>query len=158
MSNFNQNNKRTNNKERNFNDHNKVARQPKVNPNEFKAQLFLPASLSESIKTEILDVLAKTKFNKISIPVGTYRYLIESNIDADDARVCTIGYIRGYNAETEEFTLVVFSKFTDIIKSLGDIAIDLQFTQYKEKLGTITKFNILPVLYDEEDEQAESEE
>lgn len=151
MSKINQNNKKTNNKEHNnnFNERNKVAKQPKVNPNELKAPLFLPADLNENIVSEILDVLEKNRFNKISIPVGTYRNLIESNIDADDTRVCTIGYVRGYNAETEEFTVIVFSKFIDLIKSHGDIAMELQFTEYKEKLGTITKFNIVPAVYEE---------
>lgn len=151
--NANQNNERTynNNHRGRNNNRNKVAKQPKVNPNEIKAPLYLSANLSEDIINEITDVLTNTRFNKISIPLSTYRCLVDSNVDADDNRVCTIGYIRNYNAETKEFTVVVFSNFIDIIKEQGDIALELQFTKYKEGLGTITKFIIVPV-YNEESE------
>lgn len=144
-----------NNNERkynNFNERKKTNKQPKVNPNELKAPLFLSADLNENIVNEILDVLAETKFNKISMPLGTYRCLIDSDLDESDTRVCTIGYIRSFNPETKEFTVIVFSKFLDLIKEYGDIAMELQFTNHKEHLGTITKFNIVPVVYEEESE------
>lgn len=151
MTKNNQNNNRKNYNNRGEHNNNRVARQPKVNPNEFKAPLFLPASLDENVVREIIEVLSTTKFNKISIPLGTYRYNTDTTVDVNDTRVCTIGYIRNYNQETEEFTVSVFSKFTDLVKSFNDAAIELQFTMYKEKLGTITKFNIIPVIYTEEE-------
>lgn len=146
--NFNQNNNERNYNNRgrnnNFNDR-KVAKQPRVNPNEVKAPLYLPADLDKNILTEINDVLNETKFNKISIPIGTYRCLIESNVDCDDNRVRTIGYIKKYNPETKEFTIVIFENLIEKIKEQGDIAVELQFTKYKNTLGTITKFNIVPI-------------
>lgn len=154
QNNYEKNHNKNHGGRKNFN--NKVA---KVNPNEIKAPLYLPADLNENIASEILNVLTTTKFNKISIPLGIYRNCIENNVDPDDNRICTIGYIRKFDAETEEFTVVIFSKFTDIIKGLGDIAVDLMYTTYKDALGTITKFNILPVFYETDDEEAnESEE
>lgn len=155
MNKNNQNNNGKSYNNNNFNSRKKVARQPKVNPNEIKASLFLPANLNENIKNEILDVLATTKFNKISIPLGTYRFMIDSNISEDDNRICTIGYIRNYNADTKEFTVVIFSKFIDLVKGNSNVAIELQFTEYKENLGTITKFNIIPVIVDYEVEPNE---
>ena len=151
------NNGRNNNNRRgqNNNFNKKVTRQPRVNPNEIKAPLYLPADLNENIVNEITTVLTETKFNKISIPLGTYRCIIDSNVDADDARVCTIGYIRKYDAETKEFTLTLFNKFTDLIKSQGDVVVELQFTTFKEALGSITKFNIVPVVYEEVTEEVD---
>lgn len=151
------NNGRNNNNRRgqNNNFNKKVVRQPKVNPNEIKAPLYLPADLNENIVNEITTVLTETKFNKISIPLGTYRCMIDNNVDADDTRVCTIGYIRKYNAETKEFTLTLFNNFVDLIKSMGDVVVELQFTTFKEALGSITKFNIVPVVYEEVAEEEE---
>ena len=151
--NTNQNNRTNNNRGRNNNyDRKKVNKQPKVNPNEIKAPLYLPADLNENIVNEITEVLTSTKFNKISIPIGVRKCFIDNTVDANDTRVATIGYIRNYNAETCEFTVIVFGNFTNIIKELGSIAIDLQIITYKESLGTITKFNIIPVIYEETEE------
>jgi len=142
------NNEKNHNNEGRRNNFSKRDKQPKVNPNEIKLPLYLPADLDEKIANEILNVLDSTKFNKISIPVGTYRGFLE-DVDEGDNRVCTIGYIRNYNAENNEFTVVVFSKFTNTIKEFGDIAMELAFNIYKNALGTITKFNIVPVVYGE---------
>lgn len=129
-----------------------IKKNHKVNPNEIKVPLYLPADLNENTANEILKVLAETKFNKISIPVGTYRCLIDYNVDESDNRVCTIGYIRNYNIKNNEFTVVIFSKFMDFVKSMKESAIELTFTNYKDKLGTITKFNIIPVVYENEED------
>lgn len=149
------NNERNNYKGRNtnFNGRKRSSREPKVNLNEIKVPLQLPGlNLDDlNITHEIFDVLAETKFNKISIPLGTYRYLIDSTIEKDDNRICTIGYIRDYDVETDEFTVIIFDKFINLIKDLGDIAINLVFTRHVNSLGTITKFNIAPaVIYNEE--------
>lgn len=134
----------------NFNNRKKVNKQPKVNPNEIKVPLYLPADLDENIINEINNVLTTTKFDKISIPLGTYRCLIDSNVDADDARVSTIGYIRKYDAETEMFTVVIFSNFIDFFKAQSDNVVTLQFNSHKDHLRTITKFIIVPVVCDDE--------
>ena len=134
--------------------HNKKFREPRVNPNEIKASLCLPADLNENIANEIIDTINNTKFNKISIPLSTYRWIIDGVKEGSepDTRSTTIGYIRNYNAETKEFTLIVFTGFIDKVKSLGDIAIEVQFTEYKERLGTITKLNVIPVIKDTDSE------
>lgn len=150
--NYNNNRKGRNN---NFNDHKKVVKHPRVNPNEIKVPLYLPANLNENITNEILDVLAATKFNKISFPLGTYRCLVDSSVDENDTRICTIGHVRGYNAETKEFTVIVFDKFIETIKSHENVAVDLMFTTYKENLGTITKINIVPAFSEEKCEDSD---
>ena len=122
---------------------NKKPREPKVNPNEVKATLGILKPVDEKVYTEILDVLASTKFNKVSIPLGIYKSVIDSNVDADDSRITTIGYIRDYDAETKKFTVIIFKNFIDYIKDNNYSAIDLLFTVTKNgDLGTITKFII----------------
>lgn len=157
--NTNYNNNKRNNRGRNnnFDENRKAIKQPKVNPNEIKLPLYLPADLEENIVNEIFDVLSTTRFNKISVPLGTYKCLVDSDIDGDDNRVCTIGYIRNYNKENNEFTVIVFGKFLDTIKAYNDIAMELTFNKYKDSLGTITKFNIVPVYYEEESEDGTEE-
>lgn len=128
----------------NFNDNRRNNKVKKVNPNEITIPLYLPADLDENIINEIIDVLESTKFNKISVPLGTYRYLIDSNANADDDRISTIGYIRNYNKETKEFTVITFGRFAELLKEKNCTVIELMFTIYKDSLGTITKFNFVP--------------
>ena len=126
----------------NFNNK-KFNKKPRVNPNEVKASLCISKVITEDMYREIIDVLANTKFNKISIPLGIYRNAIDSNVDADDVRITTIGYIRDYNTETYEFTVVIFKNFIDYIKKIENPVIDLLFTETRNgTLGTITKFVI----------------
>lgn len=156
--NQNNNGKKYNNNGGRNNNRNKVNMQSKVNPNEIKVPLYLPADLNKNIINEIIDVINTTKFDKISIPLGTYRCLIDSNADANDNRISTIGYIRKYDTETEMFTVVIFNNFIDLFKSKSDNAITLQYNSYKDHLGTITKFNIVPVFYEDESENDEIDE
>jgi hypothetical protein len=129
-----------------FNGNKKFFKKPKTNPNEIKAPLIINKVINEDMYTEILDILASTKFNKVSIPIGMFRALLDSNVDADDARVTTVGYIRNYNAETKEFTVVIFKGYMEQIKKHNKYAADLVFTEHpKGGLGTITKFTIYPV-------------
>ena len=141
MSNYRNNNERNQNR-RGYNNK-KANKQPKVNPNEIKVPLCLPVDLNDDVKNEIYDVLTNTKFDKISIPLGIYRSLIE-DCEEGDTRVCTIGYIRKYDTESTEFTVIVFNKYLDIIKELGmeNIVLELTFNTYNNTLRTITKFNI----------------
>ena len=113
-----------------------------------EAKLALPADISDELKEEILQVLKSTRFSKISIPLSTYRYLVDSSVKADEKpiRVTTVGYIRKFNAETNVFTVVLFnnSTYKDTIESFTDPVIELGWSEFKDKLGTITKFVIAP--------------
>lgn len=144
------------NQNRNYESYNtqRQTRTPRVNPNEVKAQLYLPEDLCDNVKAEIIDVISKAKFSKISVPLGTYRCnLDESN--GDDERISTIGYMRKYDPDSQEFTVIVFNNFIDIVKGFGDLAVELLFTTNKDKtkLGTITKFNLVPIIYEDAVEQ-----
>ena len=147
MGNF--NNQKNNNK-RKFN--NKNTKQKKVNPRELKLPLYLSADLSDDIYNEIIDVLNSTKFNKISIPLNISRNLINPNSSENDNKVSVIGYIRNYNTSNGEFTAILFDNFIEPIKNLGDVAMSVSFNTYKEKLTTITRFEIIPVVFEEKTE------
>ena len=143
--NFNNRKNFNNNQRGRNNNYKKSDRQSRVNPNEIKVPLLLPADLNEDITNEILDVLASTKFNKVSIPLGAYRNLIEDTAEEGDTRVCTIGYIKNYDVVSKTFAVIIYDKFLETIKNpeLGELKMSLVFTTYKEtSLGTITKFNI----------------
>lgn len=131
---------------------------PESNPNEIKTKLLVSPDFKEEVKQEILDVLAETKFNKISIPLGTYRYLVEDNVAEDDNRIITVGYIKKYNPSNQEFTVILFNNMRDIIKEMGNLTIELLCTMFGGHLGTITKFNIIPVEEDVQDEDSELDE
>lgn len=103
---------------------------------------------SEEIINEIIDVLKGTKFNKISIPLTTYRYMCDESIPEDDIRITTAGYIKKFNATDKTFTVVLFANNAKAITekyAKEDLMIEAVFTQYKDKLGIITKFVLAPV-------------
>lgn len=141
MGNF--NNEKNNNK-RKFN--NKNNKQKRVNPKEVKLPVYLPADLNEDIYNEIVDLLNTTKFNKISIPVNISRHLI--NPDDTSNKVSVIGYIRNYNPETTEFTIILFDNLVEPVKNLGDIAMAVVFNTYKEKFTNIARFEVIPVTFE----------
>ena len=156
-------NNRSNNQQRST----RPTKEKKVNPNQIKAVVAFDEGTPDAVAEEILDVLKKTMFNKLSYPIGTYRSLIDNTVPEDDTRITTIGYVRNYDAENEEFTVILFPKFTDIIKDMGEIGIQVLHTINKrtEGLGSITKFNIVPCMTvaanevcDEKVEETEPEE
>lgn len=134
-------------------------REKKVNPNQIKAVVAFDEGTPETVAEEILDVLKKTMFNKLSYPIGTYRNYVDDSAAEDDTRITTIGYVRNYDADNEEFTIVLFPKFTDIIKNMGEIGVQVLFTTNKrtEGLGSITKFNIVPCISVSADEVCDEE-
>ena len=161
------NNNRTNNQHRAERSQAAQPREKKVNPNEIKAVVAFNEGVAEKVAEEILNVLKKTMFNKLSYPIGTYRSYVDDSVDNDDTRITTIGYVRNYDAENEEFTIILFPKFTDIIKDMGEIGVEVLHTINKrtEGLGSITRFNIVPCISvdtsegcDESAEETEPEE
>lgn len=131
------------NRRKPFNGNKKFNKTPKVNPNEIKARLGISSPITEDIYAEIIDILTDTKFNKVSIPLGVYKSLIDNNVDADDTRITTVGYIKNYDADNHIFTVVIFKGLVDTIKKFENPCIDILFTETRKgTLGTITKFTI----------------
>lgn len=117
----------------------------KVQPkdNHLKVSYVLPEDTSESVVAELLDVLKTTKFNRISFPVSTYRYYLNSDVAPDDNRVITIGYVKNFNAEKGEFTVVIFNNNKAAIEVFTNPVLEVVFSEYNGKLGCITKLNII---------------
>lgn len=131
---------------------------PKKNVNKKAQQTYLkcgiivPEGTSDAVMDEIFDVLRKTPFNKVSIPVGTYRYLIDDTIADDDNRVITVGYIKRFDADNNVFDIAIFSNNKPLIEAFENPALELVFTEYNNKLGVITKFNVVSLLDEDVDE------
>ncbi len=131
--------------------------EPKKNQqNYIRCGIVVPEGTSDAVMEEIFNVLRSTQFNKISIPVGTYRYLIDDSIADDDNRVITVGYIKRYDPESNMFDIAIFSNNKQTIEEFENPALELVFKEYNNKLGVITKFNIvsLPDADAEEDDSA----
>ena len=137
---------------RNFQNQRTRKQQPKQNFMKFG--IALPYEISDSLTEEIMEVLKSVPFNKVSIPVSTYRYLVEDGIANDDNRVITTGYIKNFDAETETFTVVLFSNNREKIEKFSNPMLEIVFSEYNGKLGVITKFNIVPI----EDEEIVEDE
>lgn len=128
---------------------NNVKKQP-VKPQNLKLTLALPEGTSENVINDILEVLAQERFDKISHPVGTYRYLLDNAVPKDDTRVLTVGYIKDYDPEKEEFTVVIYAQNRDLIFGFKDPGLEIVFNTYNDALTVITKFNVIPLDVDEE--------
>lgn len=124
--------------------------------NHFKVGFVLPDDISENVKAEVMEVLESTKFNKISFPISTYRYYVDSNVDTDDNRVVTVGYIKNYDVEKQLFTIVIFGNNRVPINEFDNPTLEIVFSEYNGKLGTITKINIINL--EEDDDEDESDE
>ena len=128
--------------------------EPKKNQqNYIRCGIVVPEGTSDAVMEEIFNVLRSTQFNKISIPVGTYRYLIDDSIADDDNRVITVGYIKRFDPESNMFDIAIFSNNKQTIEGFENPALELVFKEFNNKLAVITKFNIVS-LPDEEDDSA----
>ena len=104
--------------------------------------LYLPKDMPDEIYNGILEVLGNTRFDKISFPLSVHRNQV-SDAAQDDERVITAGYIRKYDQKNNKFAIVLFNGMRDKILALKDLAIIVNYTSYKDSLGTITKLVIV---------------
>lgn len=103
---------------------------------------------SEEVVNEIIEVLKSTRFNKISFPLTSYRRIYDDTTSADDNRVVAVGYIKKFDATNKTFTVIMFNNNADALTKKykkEDLMIEAVFTQFKEKLGIITKLVIAPM-------------
>ena len=112
--------------------------------NYITAKLVFCKEVSDAVFDEIVDVLKKTKFNKISFPLSSYRNLFDNTVAADDTKMLTVGYIKKFDAENLEFTVMVFPKCKEVVDAFKNPAIEVVWTEFNDKLGVITKLNIIP--------------
>lgn len=111
----------------------------KSNNNYLEAQLVFDESVSDELKEEIINVLATTKFNKLSYPISTYSYLLFENVENSENKTTVVGYIKKFIKDESKFIFVIYNNSKEIIKSFADMKIKVKFNEYNGKLGIITK-------------------
>ena len=116
---------------------------------QLKLKVILPSDITESLSEEIFDVLVNTRFNKISIPVNTYRHYTDPNTP-DDNKVITVGFIKSYDAEEKTFNIVIFNNNIEAVGKIANPAAEIVYSEYHGKLGTITKINIVETAIDDD--------
>ena len=136
---------------RNFQPNRNNVKKQSTKPQNLKLTLALPDGTSENVINDILEVLSQERFDKISHPVGTYRYLLDNTVPKDDTRIITVGYIKSYDPEKEEFTVVIYSQNRDLIYGFKDPGLEIVFNTFEDALSVITKFNVIPLFSEEED-------
>ena len=104
---------------------------------------------SNNVKDEIIEVFKNTQFNKISIPVASFKNIVNPE-DTDDNKNLTVGFVKSFNPETNKFKVVIFNKFKEAINNLEDSVIEITYTEKTDKsgnvsLGTIIKLNIIAI-------------
>ena len=124
--------------------------------NHLKIKYLLPEDISENTRNEVIEVLRTTKFNKISIPVSTYRHYTDTNIDKNDNRVVTVGYIKNFDIENDEFVVMIFTNSRAFISKFSNPILEIQISETNDTLRCITKFNIMD--YDEDTSDADDED
>lgn len=108
-----------------------------------KAPMIITRECSDEVRQEVLNVLSSTQFNKISIPLYSIRNILFED-ESDNTKNITVGYIRGYDSETNEFTVVIYDGFKDKITKFENPAIEIVFGIYNNELTVISKLNIIP--------------
>lgn len=100
---------------------------------------------TEDILEEVYETLAITPFDKISVPVSTYKSYIDDSMDPNNNKTITVGYIRSYDDRDEVFNIVLFDKYKELANN--ELHIEPFYnTIYEDgitKLGTIIKLNII---------------
>lgn len=115
----------------------------KTNNKYILANLVMPEGISDKIRVEIMAVIQSTQFDKISFPLSASRKVINTQENDQDDRISTIGYIRKFDLEKNQFQVVIFNSTKDTVAKFKNPIIIPVITIYKEEsLGTITKFLI----------------
>lgn len=123
--------------------------------NVFEVPLY--DEMAEETEKAVLDILAKTPFNKISVPVSIYKSRVDPNTPCDDTRVITAGYVKKYDPETKKFTIVIFNRLCEIVAAIDNPVMDIAHTEYNGNFGTITKLIVAGVVKREDQELADED-
>lgn len=116
------------------------------------ATLSMPEGISEKVHVEVMAVVQSTQFDKISIPLSAYRKSIGTQERDDDDRISTVGYIKDFDLEKNQFQVVIFNGSKEAVEAFKNPVIIPIITVYNDSLGTITKLIIDDVEPEPEDE------
>lgn len=96
---------------------------------------------------ELVDLLCGIPFDKINIPLYTYRCLIRDDDSATGNIIC--GYIEGYDAETDMFNVVILEKHAACVCNYQNpiIYLRLDIDEEDGKILKIKGIDICPKAY-----------
>ena len=104
----------------------------------------------------LFNIVNSIPFDKISIPMYCSRY----NVEGGDAnKYVTIGYIKGFDQDTDEFTFVVFDNYVSKVKEFIDtygednVFIMMNHGVYEGEVTTITKIVLDKFVAESADEE-----
>ena len=107
---------------------------------------FLVITVLQSLVSKIfganieINVQNLSSLAEINVPTS---YYVKTILIGVVFGVITAGYIRKYDQKNNKFAIVLFNGMRDKILALKDLAIIVNYTSYKDSLGTITKLVIV---------------
>ena len=115
--------------------------------NENKAPIVVELNLdgvSDSLKSEITELFTKTRFNKISVPLYSYRRLFddEAKTESNNDKTTVVGFIKKFDSKSNKFTLAIYNGLRDRVDTFKNPVVKVVFTEYDGTLGTVTKIII----------------
>lgn len=96
-------------------------------------------------KDSLLNILASVPFDKINIPLHSYRSIVHDNDTLTGTRV--VGYISNYDVEKDVFDVVIHSAFIPAIQAYQDPIIYPRVSITDGKVTTILGLDICPKMY-----------
>lgn len=116
--------------------------------------VIISQATPEEVKNAILNVMAMTPFEQISIPVNAYRAHIEANVHEKDTRVLSVGNLKSYNKDTGMAEVVVFpSKHQEAVDSFIKKGLGISYStdNHTGEFLRIDQLIIVPLSEDEDD-------
>ena len=93
----------------------------------------------------LIDYLVEIPFDKISIPLYGYRSVLLNNDEMKGNAI--VGYIEGYNAETDTFSVVIHQNWTDAVETFSNPIIFPRVQAIGDTVTKILGFDICPKSY-----------
>lgn len=109
--------------------------------------MALPSNIQENVEEDILEVLAKTPFNRLSIQLTGYSKIVEP--DNNDRRgqkadkTSNIGFVKDFDINKNMFNVLVFERFAKVIQGFLSPAVEIIYVDNYRGLTRISKFNLI---------------
>ena len=109
--------------------------------------MALPSNIQENVEEDILEVLAKTPFNKLSIQLTGYSKIVEPNNNdhrgqkAD--KTSNIGFVKDFDINKNMFNVLVFERFAKVVQGFLSPAVEIIYVDNYRGLARISKFNLI---------------
>lgn len=94
-------------------------------------------------RDSLLELLEEIPFNKISIPVYANKNLVYNK---DAKGIIPVGYVRGYDPESEVFTVSIYGNYAETVKGFAEPVIYVNpFLNDQNEVTTVLNLIIGPV-------------